>query len=182
MGAHGGFGLKVDDAPCCIRQDLRERFGGDVEGELPGDRVEREPAEPVAVHDHEVGPVGAAGLVQEHDVRQGNIAELFGEEAPDEGHVRRESGTDVVRLQERYLPDARSAGAGAPDKGYVTLVAPVEDFFYGRFADHVKNNWLLQTLRKPMIGGRPGCCRYQGPGTTGRTGRQHKVYSFECEH
>jgi len=147
VGAHGGFGPKIDDAARCMRQDVRERLGRDIEAELPGDRVEREPAEPVAVHDHEVGTVGAAGLVQEHDVLQGDIAELPGKKAPDEGHIRREGRADVVRLQERDLADSGSAGAGAPDEGDVALVAPVEEFFHCGFAYHLKNSWLLADIK-----------------------------------
>ena len=156
MCTHGGLGLEIDDASCCIREDVRERLGGDIEAEFPGDRVEREPAEPVAVDDHQVGPVGAAGLVEEHDMGQGNIAELLGEKAPDEGRIRREGRADVVRLQEFYLPDLRFAGAGAPDEGDVTLVAPVEDFFYCRFAYHLKNSWFSADIKGTGEGGRRG--------------------------
>lgn len=65
-------------------------------------------------------------------------------------------------LQEGYLPDSGPAGAGAPDEGDVALVAPVENFFYCRFAYHLENGWLLQALSEPMI-----------PATGFREGKAH---------
>ncbi len=158
MRAHGGLGLEIDDASRCIRQDVRECFGSDIEAELPRDRVEREPAEPVAVDDHEVRPVGAAGLVQEHDAggQGGDIAEPFGKKTAYEGRIRCEGRADVVRLQELDLPDPRLAGAGAPDEGDVALVAPVENFFYCRFAVHVKNSWFSADIKGTGGGGAGG--------------------------
>ncbi|KAF5049219.1 hypothetical protein DSECCO2_442100 [anaerobic digester metagenome] len=103
------------------------------------------------MHDHEVGPVGAAGLVQEHDLRQGDVAELFGKQAPYESHIRRKGRADVIGLQEGYLPDSGPAGAGAPDEGDVALVAPVENFLYCRFAYHVRNSWSRRALSEPII-------------------------------
>ena len=127
------LGFKVDDAAGCMRQDVWERLRGDIEAELPGDRVKHEPAEPVAMHDHKVGPVGTAGLVQEHDSRQGDIAELRGKKAPDKGHIRCQCRADIIWLQERDLPAPGTARAGAPDEGDVAVVAPVENLFYCRF-------------------------------------------------
>ena len=142
MAARIGPGLEVEDTALCIRQDLRERFGGDIEAGLPGDRVEREPAEPVAMHDDEIGPVDTPGLVQEDDLRNRDLAELFGKEAPDEGHIRCQSGSEVVGLLEPNLPAPGAACACAPDEGDVAAIAPVENLFYRRFT-HFSGSTLL---------------------------------------
>jgi len=86
-------------------------------------------------------------------VGQGHVAELFGKKTAYEGCIRCEGRADVVRLQEFDLPDPRLAGAGAPDEGDVALVAPVEDFFYCRFAVHVKNNWFSADIKGTGEGG-----------------------------
>ena len=58
-----GTEVKVHDPFRGMRENERECFRRDIEAELPRDRIEHEPPERYAVHDHEVCTVGPPGLV-----------------------------------------------------------------------------------------------------------------------
>ncbi len=116
----------------------REGFRGDIENKFPAYRVEGEPAEPFTVHDHEVGTVNAPGLVQEEDTGQGDIAELFAYEPPDQGCVRRKRRAEVVGLEEIDLPSFPAARTALRDQRDVARITPVQDLLDRRFTHHTR--------------------------------------------
>ena len=132
LRAEIGIGLEADHPAGGMRNEIRKCFRGDIEAEPAAHRVKGQPGVPVPVHDHEIGPVDPAGLVQEDDLRQRDGTEPIGEEGADQIPVSSKGGTDIIRLQKGECLALDSAGTAATDERHIALFAPVQDFFDGR--------------------------------------------------
>jgi hypothetical protein len=93
-----GISAEIDDTPGGMRDQVRECFRGDIQAEPAAHRVKRQPAKPVTVHDHKVGPVESSGLVQENNVWQWNGAELFVNDFFDQLPVGSQRRAYIIRL------------------------------------------------------------------------------------
>ena len=74
--------------------------------------------------DHEVCPVHPTGLVEERNGLDGDIAEPFADEPPDERHVGGKRRAYVIRLEEFDLRPLRTAGTCPANKRDIAPVAP----------------------------------------------------------